>query len=126
MSPSAPPRGAGATLSWPQRLRDLLPTATGSADPVRPYDREPAGAVSGLCFVLIQLQGHTARWSPGTLGLIMDGTGPAKVPNNVIAEIRRREVGGIPYATEQGIFKCVSGKVFQGTGNFHLRTRERI
>jgi|SRR6516162_1118415 hypothetical protein len=27
--------------------------------------------------------------------------------------------GGIPYATEQGTFKCVSGKVFQGTGNFN-------
>jgi len=26
---------------------------------------------------------------------------------------------GIPYATEQGIFKRVSGKIFQGTGNFH-------
>jgi hypothetical protein len=27
----------------------------------------------------------------------------------------------IPYATEQGIFKRVSGKSFQGTGNFHAR-----
>jgi hypothetical protein len=27
----------------------------------------------------------------------------------------------IPYATEQGIFKRVSGKIFQGTGNFHAR-----
>jgi hypothetical protein len=27
----------------------------------------------------------------------------------------------IPYATEQGIFKRVSGKFFQGTGNFHAR-----
>jgi hypothetical protein len=25
----------------------------------------------------------------------------------------------IPYAMEQGIFKRVSGKIFQGTGNFH-------
>jgi hypothetical protein len=27
----------------------------------------------------------------------------------------------IPYATEQGISKRVSGNFFQGTGNFHLR-----
>jgi len=27
----------------------------------------------------------------------------------------------IPYATEQGIFIGVSGKIFQGTGNFHAR-----
>jgi hypothetical protein len=27
----------------------------------------------------------------------------------------------IPYAMEQGIFKRVSGKIFQGTGNFHAR-----
>jgi Haem-degrading len=29
--------------------------------------------------------------------------------------------GRIPDATEQGISKGVSGKIFQGTGNFHLR-----
>jgi transcriptional antiterminator RfaH len=49
----------------------------------------------GYCFVVIELQWHTARWAPGTLGLIMDGVGPAKVPNKVIAEIRRREVDGL-------------------------------
>jgi hypothetical protein len=27
----------------------------------------------------------------------------------------------IPYATEQGIFKRVSGRSFPGTGNFHAR-----
>jgi hypothetical protein len=26
---------------------------------------------------------------------------------------------GIPYATEQGIFKCVSGNFFRGTGKFN-------
>jgi transcriptional antiterminator RfaH len=49
----------------------------------------------GYAFVLIELQWHRARWSSGTLGLIMDGTGPAKVPDGVIAEIRRREADGL-------------------------------
>ena len=42
----------------------------------------------GYTFVLIQLQWHAARWAPGTLGLIMDGERPARVPDAVIAEIR--------------------------------------
>ena len=49
----------------------------------------------GYCFVLIHLQWHAAKWALGTLGLIMDGVGPARVPDNVIAEIRGREVGGL-------------------------------
>ena len=49
----------------------------------------------GYCFVLIALQWHAVRWAPGTLGLIMDGTAPARVPDQVIAEIRKREVGGL-------------------------------
>src|SRR5262249_37686242 len=50
----------------------------------------------GYAFVLIRLQQwYAARWAPGTLGLIMDGVGPAKVPDAVIAEIRRREVDGL-------------------------------
>lgn len=49
----------------------------------------------GYAFVLIQLQWHAARWAPGTLGLIMNGAGPAHVPDNVIDEIRRREVDGL-------------------------------
>jgi transcriptional antiterminator RfaH len=48
----------------------------------------------GYTFVLIQLQWHAARWAPGTLGLIMDGDRPARVPDNVIAELRTRERDG--------------------------------
>ena len=60
----------------------------------RTIENRPA-LFPGYAFVLIQLQWHTARWTPGTLGLIMGGSGPAKVPDGVIAEIRRREVGGL-------------------------------
>ena len=46
-------------------------------------------------FVLIQMQWHTARWSPGVIRLVMDGVQPARVPDNVIDEIRAREVRGL-------------------------------
>ena len=49
----------------------------------------------GYCFVLITLQWHAARWAPGTLGLVMNGGGPAHVPDNVIAELRSRERNGL-------------------------------
>jgi transcription antitermination factor NusG len=48
----------------------------------------------GYTFLVIQLQWHAARWAPGTLGLIMNGIQPARVPDNVIDDIRRREVRG--------------------------------
>jgi transcriptional antiterminator RfaH len=49
----------------------------------------------GYCFVLIELQWHTARWSPGVARIVLDGTAPARVPDAVIAEIRSRERGGL-------------------------------
>jgi transcription antitermination factor NusG len=49
----------------------------------------------GYCFVAIELQWHTARWAPGTLGLIMNGEGPAPVSNKIISAIRRREIDGL-------------------------------
>ena len=60
----------------------------------RTIENRPA-LFPGYCFVLIQLQWHAARWAPGTLGLIMNGVQPAKVPDNVISEIRGREMNGL-------------------------------
>ena len=48
----------------------------------------------GYAFVSIALQWHTARWSIGVLGLIMNGTAPARVPDSIIDDIRRRERNG--------------------------------
>jgi transcriptional antiterminator RfaH len=49
----------------------------------------------GYCFILIQLQWHTARWAPGVATIIRDGERPAKVPDMVIEEIKSREVNGL-------------------------------
>jgi transcriptional antiterminator RfaH len=45
-------------------------------------------------FVAIEGQWHSARWSIGVLAVIMDGEAPARVPDQVIDEIRAREVRG--------------------------------
>jgi transcriptional antiterminator RfaH len=49
----------------------------------------------GYAFVLIELQWHTARWSPGVLRLVLDGYRPARVPDKVITELRGREKNGL-------------------------------
>jgi transcriptional antiterminator RfaH len=45
-------------------------------------------------FIAIEQQWHSARWSIGVTAIIMDGAAPAKVSDQVIDEIRRREVRG--------------------------------
>jgi transcriptional antiterminator RfaH len=46
-------------------------------------------------FVLIELQWHTARWSPGINKIIMTGDSPTRVPDRIIEELRSRERGGL-------------------------------
>ena len=49
----------------------------------------------GYCFTLITLQWHAAHRAPGTLGLVLNGGGPAHVPDSVIDELRSRERDGL-------------------------------
>jgi len=49
----------------------------------------------GYAFVLITLQWHAARWSPGVVRIVLDGLAPARVPDAVIAELRGRERNGL-------------------------------
>ena len=87
----------------------------------------------GYAFVLIQLQWHTARWSPGTLGLIMDGARPAKVADEVIAEIRRRETNGlIELPPPSPLWRGARVRILRGPFTGHLaifadmRPRQRV
>jgi transcriptional antiterminator RfaH len=87
----------------------------------------------GYCFFTIEAQWHAARWSIGVIGLIMDGVGPARVPDAVIAEIRSREVGGlIELAPSLPLRRGARVRILRGPFTGHLaifadmRPRERV
>ena len=87
----------------------------------------------GYAFVLIHLQWHAAKWAPGTLGLIMDGVGPARVPDSVIPEIRCREVDGlIELAPPAPLRRGARVRILRGPFTGHLaiyanmKPRERV
>ena len=46
-------------------------------------------------FVWIELQWHAARWCPGVIRLVLDGDKPAKVPDTVINDLKKRERNGL-------------------------------
>ena len=131
VSPRAPSRGfsaavAGYTVYYP-RLRDRR-IRHGRRVELRP------ALFPGYAFVLIRLQQwYAARWAPGTLGLIMDGVGPAKVPDTVIDEIRLREVDGLielvpPPTLRRGVRVRILHGPFSGCLAVYadMRPRERV
>jgi transcriptional antiterminator RfaH len=71
----------------------------------------------GYAFLVIRLQWHAARFAPGTIGLIMDGMRPARVPDNVITEIRQREVRGLVELPRVGLQR--GDRVRITAGPFH-------
>jgi transcriptional antiterminator RfaH len=66
-----------------------------STTPARKTSVHAPALFPGYAFVLIELQWHAARWSPGILRLVLDGDRPAKVPDKVIAELKGRERNGL-------------------------------
>jgi transcriptional antiterminator RfaH len=70
-------------------------------------------------FIAIERQWHSARWSIGVIAIIMDGESPARVPDQMIDAIRRREVRGavqLPKGPDMKIGERVrvSGGLFHG------------
>jgi transcriptional antiterminator RfaH len=57
--------------------------------------QDPRPLFPGYAFVLIVLQWHVAKRTPGVVRLVLDGGVPARVPDNVIAELRQRERNGL-------------------------------
>jgi len=49
----------------------------------------------GYCFLTVEAQWYAARWSIGVIGLIMDGVRPARVADQVIDDLRKRERNGL-------------------------------
>ena len=87
----------------------------------------------GYAFVLIELQRHAARWSPGVLRLVLDGDRPARVPDKVIAELKGRERNGLvelrpPPSLKPGDPVRITRGVFAGHLGLYagMRPHERV
>jgi transcription antitermination factor NusG len=85
----------------------------------RTIENRPA-LFPGYAFVLIQLQWHAAQWAPGTIGLIMDGARPARVADDVIEEVRQREVGGLIELPRRSLRRGAQVRILQGPFRDHL------
>jgi transcriptional antiterminator RfaH len=68
----------------------------------------------GYGFVLVVGGWWQARWSPGVANLIMNGAGPAHVPDNVVAEIRARERNGLIELPRRALVSGDRVRVMQG------------
>src|SRR5215813_3328801 len=49
----------------------------------------------GYCFLTVEAQWYAARWSIGVIGLIMDGIRPARVADQIIDDLHKRERNGL-------------------------------
>src|SRR5262249_26791074 len=87
----------------------------------------------GYLFVWVVRGWWDARWSPGVVRLVMDGSVPAHVPDAVISEIRGRERGGFvelpkPHGPAPGMrVRVISGPLSAQIGLLAaLRPHERV
>ena len=76
-------------LPRPGRFRGLSATAP---RPSRQRSAQDAAALfPGYCFVLVALQWHRAAKAPGVICLVSSGEAPAKVPDKMIDDLKKRE-----------------------------------
>ena len=83
----------GVALVGAPRIRDLRPTAPGPLH--RSRQQDDPNSPPGYVFFLIHLQWSKARFSPGVVRIVTDGTTPAHVPDSLIATLRALEVDGL-------------------------------
>jgi transcriptional antiterminator RfaH len=84
-------------------------------------------------FIVIERQWHNARWTIGVSAIIMDGMAPARVSNEVIDAIRRREVrGAVELPKPPGLQRGDKVRIVRGALHGHLglyvgmKPRERV
>jgi transcriptional antiterminator RfaH len=65
----------------------------------------------GYLFLMIKLQWHAAKVAPGVTRLVMDGLTPARVPDRVIEELRRKERNGVIELPKPPPRLCPGGRV---------------
>jgi transcription antitermination factor NusG len=86
----------------------------------------------GYAFIHIQLQWHRARWSPGVVRIVLNGPHPARVPDELIAEIRSRERDGLIELPKPRLEPGMRVRVVNGPLSGHLglyagqRPHERV
>jgi transcriptional antiterminator RfaH len=68
----------------------------------------------GYAFVQIVLQWRSAHWAPGVVSLIMNGSGPARVPDRTIADIQARERNGLVELPRRPLMPGDRVQVLQG------------
>jgi transcriptional antiterminator RfaH len=56
--------------------------------------RESEPLFANYVFVTVEFQWHLIRWSPGVMKLIMAGDAPARVPDQIISDLKAREDRG--------------------------------
>jgi transcriptional antiterminator RfaH len=88
----------------------------------------------GYVFLWVTAGWWSARWSPGVVRLILDGTEPAKVPLTVITELRKRagEDGLIDLPKAPALRRGDRVRILRGPFTGHLaifadmKPRERV
>ena len=87
----------------------------------------------GYCFLTVEAQWYAARWSIGVIGLIMDGIRPARVADQIIDDLRKRERNGlIELPQRSGLKPGAQVRILQGKFAGHLglyagqRAHERV
>jgi transcriptional antiterminator RfaH len=108
-------------LSRPGGLRDVFSAAARASNLTRTQDRDPAPLFPGYCFLTVEAQWYAARWSIGVIGLIMDGVRPARVADQIIDELRKRERNGlIELPMRPGLKPGDQVRILQGPFAGHL------